>query len=184
LTNSEGYHVKFIWGEEQQSAFEKVKAVISEEIMLKYPNPNRPFNIYPNASSNYTMGAVLEQDGKIVSTFSRKIINVLLKYTVTGQILLAAVKACKHFTQIIRRCKIRIHTDHQNLTHDNTCHKNLRERRARIFLDAKFAPTFVHIKGMDNTAADRLSRLPIANDAPTEITKDILKFYPTISTGR
>ncbi len=91
---------------------------------------------------------------------------------------MAAVEACKHFAQIIRGCEIRIHTDHQNLTHDDTCHANLREQCARIFLDAKFAPTFVHIKGMDNTAADGLSRLPMADNAPTEITKDIFAIFP------
>ncbi len=73
-----------------------------------------------------------------------------------GQKLLAAVEVCKHFTQIIRGCKIWIHTDHQNLTHDDTCHVNLREHCARIFLDTEFAPLFAHIKGTDNTAADRL----------------------------
>ncbi len=119
--------VKFIWGEKQQSAFKKVKVVILEAIILEYPNPNRLFDIYPNASSTYTMGAVLDQDGKTVSTFSRKLKGVQLKYTVTGQELLAVVKACKHLAQIIRGCEIRTHTDHQNLTHDNTHHANLRE---------------------------------------------------------
>jgi hypothetical protein len=31
---------------------------------------------------------------------------------------------------------------------------------------------------MDNTAADRLSRLPMANNAPTEITKNIFAILP------
>ena len=35
------------------------------------------------------MGAVLAQDGKIISNFSRKFNNAQLKYTVTGQKLLA-----------------------------------------------------------------------------------------------
>ena len=106
---------KFAWGEEQQAAFDKVKAVVAESIMLTYPNPNRPFDIYPDASSTYAMGALLVQDGNVVSTFSRKFNDAQLKYTVTGQELLAASEACKHFAQIIRGCEIRIHTDHQML---------------------------------------------------------------------
>jgi hypothetical protein len=78
----------------------------------------------------YAMGVVLAQDGKIISTFSRKFNDAQLKYTVTGQELLAVVEACKHFEQIIRGCKIRIHMDHQNLTHDETVHVNLRQQRA------------------------------------------------------
>jgi hypothetical protein len=132
--------------------------------MLEYPNPNRPFDLFPDVSSTYAMGAVLEQDGKIISTFSCKLNDAQLKYTVTGQELLAAVEACKHISQLIRGCEIRIHTDHQNLTQDDTQHENLREMRARIFLDSEFAPTFIHIKGTDNTAADGLSRLPMTDD--------------------
>ena len=149
--------VKFVWGEEQQQAFNKLKAVVSEAILLTYPNPNRPFDIYPDASSTYAMGVVLVQDGKNVSSFSRKFNDAQLKYMVMGQELLAAVEACKRFAQIIRGCKIRIHTDHQNLTHDGTVHINLREQRARIFLDSEFGASFVHIPGAKNTAADGLS---------------------------
>jgi len=75
------------------------------------------------------MGALLVQDGKVISTFSRKFNEAQLKYTVTGQELLAAAEACKHFEQIIRGCELRIHTDHQNLTHHDTVHANLREQR-------------------------------------------------------
>ena len=59
---------------------------------------------------------MLMQDEKIVSTFSRKLNEAQLKYTVTGQELLACVEACKHFDQIICGCEIKIFTDHQNLT--------------------------------------------------------------------
>jgi hypothetical protein len=133
--------VKFVWGEEQQNAFEKLKALVLEAILLTYPNPNRPFDLYPYASQKYAMGAVIAQDGKIVSTFSRKFNEAQLKYTVTRQELFAAVEACKHFDQIIRGCEIRI----------LKISVNLREQRARIFLDSEYAPEFVHIAGEDNT---------------------------------
>ncbi len=113
-------NVKFSWGEEQTQAFNKVKAIVAESIMLTYPNPNRPFDLYPDASSTYAMGAILVQDGKVISTFSRIFNEAQLKYTVTGQELLAASEACKHFGQMIRGCEIQIHTDHQNLTHNDT----------------------------------------------------------------
>jgi hypothetical protein len=85
---------------------DKVKAEILETTMLEYPDPNQLFNIYTNTSSTHAIRALLVQDGKVVSMFSCKLNNAQLKYTVIGQELLAAVKACKHFTQIIRDCKI------------------------------------------------------------------------------
>jgi hypothetical protein len=57
-------------GEEQQKAFDKVNAVISETILLEYSNPNHPFNINPNASSTYAIGAIHVQDRMVISTFS------------------------------------------------------------------------------------------------------------------
>ncbi len=165
--------VTFIWDEEQKQAFQRVKAAIAESIMLEYPNPNKPFDLYPDASSTHAMRAILCQDDKAVSTFSRKFNNAQLKYTATGQELLACVEACKHFAQIIRGCEVRIHTDHKNLTHNDTQHVNLREQRARIFLDAEFAPTFHHISGVDNTGADGLSRLPMAEETPIHVAQTL-----------
>jgi hypothetical protein len=159
-------NVKFVWGEEQEAAMQKIKAKIAESIMLEYPNPNRPFDIYPDARSKYAIGAMLMQNGKIVSTFSRKLNEAQLKYTVTGQELLACVEVCKHFGQIIQGCEINIYTDHQNLTHEQTQHTNLHEQQARIFLDAEYQPKFIHIKGTDNMGADGLSRLPMMDNVP------------------
>jgi len=153
---------------------QKIKAKIAEAIMLQYPNATRPFDIYPDASSKYAIGAMLMQDGKIVSTFSRKLNEAQLKYTVTGQELLACVEACKHFDQIIRGCEINIFTDHQNLTHDQTQHANLREQRARIFLDAEYQPKFIHVKGTDNTGVDGLSQLPMDDEIPPASMKSLM----------
>ncbi len=86
------------------------------------------------------MGALLVQDGNVVSTFSRKFNDAQLKNTVKGQELLAASEACKHFGQIICGCEIRVHTDHQNLTHNDTVHVNLREQRTRILICPHLRP--------------------------------------------
>jgi hypothetical protein len=121
---------------------QKLKVKIVEAIMLQYPNPNRPFDIYPGASSTYAIGVMLMQDRKVVSVFSQKLNEAQLKYTVTGQELLACIEACKHFNQIISGCKINIYTDHQNLTHEQMQHTNLRKQQAQIFLDAEYPPRF------------------------------------------
>jgi hypothetical protein len=41
LTQKDG---KFVLGKKQKNAFNTVKTVISEAIMLEYPNPNHPFD--------------------------------------------------------------------------------------------------------------------------------------------
>jgi hypothetical protein len=102
----------FIWGESQAAAFNKIKAAISNNIMCMYPDPNKPFIIYPDVSQNYAMGAMLAQvvDGTevIIRTFSQKFNDAQLKYTVEEQELLAAHEACCFFHDIIYRCNIMI----------------------------------------------------------------------------
>ena len=52
----------FVWGEEANNAFNKVKTKIAITILCTYPDPNRRFIIYPNASLEYAMGAMLTQE--------------------------------------------------------------------------------------------------------------------------
>ncbi len=63
--------VKFAWEEEQETVFKLIKKKVAEAIMLMYPDPAKTFHVYPDMSSKVTMGAVLVQDGKVVSTFSK-----------------------------------------------------------------------------------------------------------------
>ncbi len=127
--------------------------------MLMYLDPTKTFHVYSDASSKFAMGAVLVQDGKVISTFSRKLNNAHLKYTVTDQELLAILEACKHFKQIIHGCVITVHTDHKNLTFNTAQRSNARVERSLIQLQEEFEVKLKHIPGEENTAADGLSRL-------------------------
>jgi hypothetical protein len=155
----------FVWEVKQQEAFNKIKKVISEAILLTYPDPSKRFHIYPEASSKHTMGAVLVQEDKTVSTFSKKFNKAQLKYTVTEQELLAILEACKHFKNIIQGCDITVHTDPKNLTYSPTQRANARVERLMILLNEEFGVTFEHIKGEDNTGGDGLSRLAFSDTA-------------------
>jgi hypothetical protein len=108
--------VKFAWEEEEETAFKLIKEKVAEAVMLMYQDPAKTFQVYPDASIKFAMGAVLVQDGKVILAFSRKFNNAQLKYTVTDQELLAILEACKPFEQIIHSCNITMHTNHKNLT--------------------------------------------------------------------
>ena len=55
--------------------------------------------------------------------------------------------------------RIKIFTDHKNLTYHNTKFANDRVLRQRLLLE-EYAPEIVHIEGEKNEAADTLSRVP------------------------
>ena len=64
--------VKFSWNEEQQKAFELIKKLVSQEVLLAYPNFNELFEIHTDAS-DYQLGAVISQKGKPIAFYSRKL---------------------------------------------------------------------------------------------------------------
>ena len=50
LTKLKSKNVPYIWTNEQQIAFEKIKTIISKEVLLSYPDFSKRFDIYTDAS--------------------------------------------------------------------------------------------------------------------------------------
>jgi hypothetical protein len=63
LTSLTSSKVKFEWYSSHQQAFEKIKKVIETEVLLCYPDFNKPvfFHLYTDAS-DHQLGAVIMQD--------------------------------------------------------------------------------------------------------------------------
>ena len=72
LTNLVSKQAKFVWTDEQQKAFDLMKHIVSREMLLAYPNFNKPFDIHTDAS-HMQLGAVISQDGKPIAFYSRKL---------------------------------------------------------------------------------------------------------------
>ena len=160
---------KFEWLEEQQHAFELLKAMIMLAPTLQRPAPNSPFIVQTDAS-DVGLGAVLLQEveglERVLEFASRVLAPAERNYSVTERECLAVVWAIGKFRPYIDGYDFKVVTDHSSLRW--LCQmKNPTSRLARWALELqghKF--TIEHRKGHLNYVADALSRMYEEEEGP------------------
>lgn len=157
------------WTNKQQNAFDRLKQMLIQAPILTYPDFNKPFIIYTDASG-IGLGAVLSQKGEdkkeyVIAYASRSLNPAEKNYTITDQECLAIVWAIKHFQHYLGMKPFEIVTDHSALKWLQTC-KIPKGRRARWIMELQqYDFTIRHRPGKTNTNADALSRI---NEEPIE----------------
>ena len=68
------------WEKVHQDAFEMIKQVITDDVMLSFPDFNKPFEIHTDAS-DFQLGSVIMQDRKPIAFYSRKLNSAQQNYT-------------------------------------------------------------------------------------------------------
>ena len=142
--------------------------MLSRHAILAYPDFAKPFNFYTNAS-NLQLSATLVQEGKPIGFYTRKLNSAQMNHTVGEKELLGIFKGFKAFEeicQILRGTDVTVHTDHLNLLY-----KNLPSQRTvqwRLLIE-EFHSTFKHVAGVENNAADALSRIEMVHKTSNKI---------------
>lgn len=153
---------QFVWGPEQHRAFNEMRALLTTDVMLAFPDHNVPFDIETDAS-DYQLGAVIKQHDRPVAYYSRKLSSAQKNYTTIEKELLSVVETLRVFRSMLLGAKITVHTDHKNLTHKLTSFNTQRVMRWRLLLE-EYGPTFAYKKGSENCVADALSRVPTMDE--------------------
>ena len=122
--------------------------MLCKHAMLAYPDFEKPFDLYTDAS-DLQLGATLVQDGKPIGFYTRKLNSAQLNYTVGKKELLGTVEGFKAFEGILRGTEVTVHTDQMNLLYKSR--PSQRMVRWRLLLE-EFHPQFKHMAGVDNDA--------------------------------
>ncbi|KAF4306721.1 hypothetical protein GTA08_BOTSDO05973 [Botryosphaeria dothidea] len=154
----------FKWGDDQQQAFESLKRMFCEAPVLGIYDPDKPIEVETDASG-FALGACLSQpddQGRWhpIAFYSRKFTPAELNYDTHDKELLAIVSAFKQWRHYLEGAsyQVVVHCDHQNLTRFTTT-KELNRRQVRWSEEmASYDFKITHRKGVDNAAADALSR--------------------------
>ena len=158
----------FVWTQEANDAFHKLKLVLTDAPLLVYPRLDADF-ILDTDASGIGIGAVLSQQTngqeRVVAYFSHALTLAERHYCVTRQELLAMVKAIKHFHTYLYGRKFRLRTDHAAL-----CWLlNFRHPEGQVarWIESLQQYDFAveHRPGAQHSNADALSRRPCLRDS-------------------
>ncbi|XP_040943180.1 uncharacterized protein, partial [Gossypium hirsutum] len=147
----------FVWGEEQEKSFLKIKDCLTHAPLLALPNFDKTFELECDASG-LGIGAVLMQDGRPIAYFSEKLNGAVLNYPTYDKELYSLIRALETWQHYLWPKEFVIHTDHESLKYLKGQHKlNKRHAKWVEFLES-FPYVIKYKKGKENVVADALSR--------------------------
>ncbi|GJV67656.1 hypothetical protein Tco_1483165 [Tanacetum coccineum] len=157
LTKLTQKNKSYIWGEEQESAFQLLKQKLCEAPILALPEGNDNFVVYCDASLQ-GLGAVLMQREKVIAYASRQLKPHEENYTTHDLELGAVIFALKIWRHYLYGTKCTVFTDHKSLQHIlRQKELNMRQRRWLELLADYDCEICYHL-GKANVVADALSR--------------------------
>ena len=157
------------WGDAQMKAFETLKALLVNAPVLAYPDYEKPFKLYCDASA-IGVGATLCQEVNSmihpIAYASRKLDETQKKWHITDREMYAIAWGLKHFRSLIMGYEVQVFTDHKPLKNDlKTNTRDPTGRRARFLVTLQdFKAEINYLPGPKNAAPDALSRIGNGED--------------------
>ncbi|KAL7277513.1 hypothetical protein ACG7TL_008434 [Trametes sanguinea] len=157
----------WVWGEEQEHAFNSLKKAFTSAPILRIPDDVNPFRLETD-SSDFATGAVLSQldpTDKLwhpVAFYSKSLNVHERNYEIYDKEMLAIIRALEEYRHHLEGHpeKVEIWSDHQNLTYFKTAQKLTRRQARWALYLTRFNFVLRHKPGKTMLTADPLSRRP------------------------
>ena len=102
-----------------ENAFLRAKQLVTEDILLRFPDHSIPFEIFTGAS-NYQIGATIKQMNLPLAYFSKKLTPTQRRYSTMEQEMLVIVEVLNEYRDCLLGANITIFTDHKNFLSNPT----------------------------------------------------------------
>ena len=177
--------IPFVWSEECETAFKKIKKALTSPPVLAMPNEQGPVLAMPNEQGHFILvsdtsivgcGATLyqEQDGdyRVIAYYSKKLPEAVRRYSISELELTGTLANITAFKHVLRNIEFTVFCDHSALVHIINAKREpptLRlQKLVENLMNYKFRIKFQ--KGKELHVTDFLSRHPDNDlDSPNEI---------------
>ncbi|KAJ9548661.1 hypothetical protein OSB04_021204 [Centaurea solstitialis] len=148
---------KFAWSESAQSAFERLKKIVTEAPVLALPNFENCFQVECDASG-LGIGGVLSQSNRPIAFFSEKLNETRRRYSTYDKEFYAIIRSLEYWRHYLLPAEFILYSDHQALKFIQGQAK-LNPRHAKwVETLQDFSFVIRHKAGSSNSMADALSR--------------------------
>ena len=154
---------EWLWGPEQESAWNDLRTTLTTSPVLKFYDPKKPTKISADASQNGLGAVLLQQDSdgwSPVAYASKAMTDAETRYAQIEKECLALTVACERFHQFVHGMTFVAETDHKPLVSifkKPLADSPLRLQRMRIRLQ-KYDFNLIYTPGKELFTADALSR--------------------------
>ncbi|MCG7882618.1 MAG: reverse transcriptase, partial [Candidatus Thiodiazotropha endolucinida] len=173
-------YARFKWTEKCQSSFDCLKQSLTVVPLLAYPDPNKPYTLYTDAS-NSCIGACLTQESegnenflpnikneKPIYYLSHKLSKTQCKWSTIEKEAFAIHYSLQKLDYYLHNARFTIKTDHKPLKY--LLESPMQNKKIQLWAlgMAGYNCTIEYIAGTENTCADLLSRKPDVDDTVIE----------------
>ena len=158
----------FMQSEKCQLTLDYLKEIFCNKPILQFPDPNKPYVLYTDASNNVYSGVLCQpindnNDIRPVAYFSGTFTAQNKSWCATKKEAYAVLKSIKRFDYYRRGTKCTLRCNHKPLEPFLTRGMKIAKLDRWAMLLQEYDITFVHIRGKDNILADTISRLCTIN---------------------
>ena len=163
---------QFLWGKEQQQAFDEIKHRLQRPPVLHLPDRHGCFQMYSDTSKFATGSALYQiQNGQLIAYASKRIPEAAKNYSITELEMCRLAMNIATFLHLLKKVDFDAIVDHLAITHIMRSKAEPTTTRIKRLLEllSPYSFNLYYIKGKDMVLSNFLSRQQMDDSNPHEL---------------